>query len=250
LPSVSIKTSEASNDIQESLPPTPSFTNQERLALLFPHTNVYLKDLDRLVYGNELNWPDMRYMNEGAYLLGRTIIPIEIRIVPAGNTVKGYNPVTEELSEAIEYIKHVIGNGFRPPTLEVVFIPPGGSLVMVQIDVQASGSDPSFSCGQDYEGPRGDAFRISYPGLGEHENAYQPEYGNIYSVAYTLGDFNSPFINCLDDGWLYFYLPTLDVDPSLLWLEFIQTVDKKDTVTGERYSDTILSFWTLTDRPQ
>jgi len=239
------------SDVVDQPPPPPSFTHQERLSYIFPHTNVYDKDLDRVVYGNDLNWPDMRYLNEGAYLLGRTITPIDFLIIPAGNTVKAYDPNTGELFEAIEYIEQVIEHGRRPPTLEVVFIPPGGSLVMVQIDVEASETDPEFICGDtsSYEGPRGDSFRISYPGLGEHENAYTPEYGKGNTIAYTLGDFDAPFIDCLDDGWMYFYLPTLEVDPSQLWLEFIQMVDGANSYTGERYSDTALSFWTLSDRP-
>jgi hypothetical protein len=238
----------AAPDATQSALPAPELSPEERLSLAIPPVNVYRKDLDRLVYGNQLDWPEMRYLHEGANLLGRTITPVDYRIIPAGDTVKAYIPADDEVvPDAILYIEEILEQGFRPAEIDGVFIPPGGSLVMIQIDVEPPMTKSDETCGSSYEGPHGDSFRIAYPDLGEHPIAYTPIYPN--SGGYKLGEFAAPFADCLDDGWLYFYLPTLEADPAEIWLEFVQTENGYDDITGEPYSDTTLSFWTLTERP-
>ncbi len=234
------------SDAAQSDPLTPDLPLEERLSLAFPRINVRNKDLDRLVYGNQLDWPEMRYLNEGAELLGRTITPVDFQIFPGGDTVSIYSPRDEQLyTDTLWYITDVLEKGKR--AFDAVMIPPGGSLVMIQIEVEPPISNPDETCGSSYEGPRGDSFRIAYPGLGEHTVAYTPSYP--YSEGYKLEEYAAPFVDCPDDGWLYFYLPTLEADPAKLWLEFVQTDDGYDDITGERFTETTLSFWTLTERP-
>ncbi len=235
-----------SSDAAQGAPPTPNLSLEERLSLAIPRTNVDRKDLDRLVYGNQLDWPEMRYLNEGAELFGRTITPVDFQIFPGGDTVSVYSPRDEQLyTDALWYITEVLQEGQR--AFDAVMIPPGGSLVMIQVEFQPPISNPDETCGSSYKGPRGDSFRIAYPGLGEHAVAYTPTYP--YSGGYKLEEYAAPFVDCPDDGWLYFYLPTLEPDPAKIWLEFIQTEDRYDERTGERIIGTKLAFWTLTVRP-
>jgi hypothetical protein len=242
---VSAKSADSSNASQV-VPPTPNLSFEERLSLAIPRTNVDRKDLDRLVYGNQLDWPEMRYLNEGVELLGRTITPVDFQILPGGDTVSVYSPRDEQLyTDALWYITEVLEKSQR--AFDAVMIPPGGSLVMIQIEIEPPISNPGETCGSSYEGPRGDSFRIAYPGLGEHAVAYTPSYP--YSGGYKLEEYAAPFVDCPDDGWLYFYLPTLEADPAMIWLEFVQTKDRYDEQTGERIIGTKLAFWTLTERP-
>jgi hypothetical protein len=235
-----------SSDAAQGVPPTPNLSFEERLSRAIPRTNVNRKDLDRLAYGNQLDWPEMRYLNESAELLGRTITPVDFQIHPGGDTVSVYSPRDEQLyTDALWYISEVLEKGQR--AFDAVMIPPGGSLLMVQIEVEPPVSNPEETCGSSYEGPRGDSFRIAYPGLGEHAVAYTPSYP--YSGGYKLEEYAAPFVDCLDDGWLYFYLPSLEADPAKIWLEFVQTEDWYDERTGERISEAKLAFWTLTERP-
>jgi len=230
----------------QTIPPSPDLSAEERLALAIPSVNVHGKDLDRLVYGNQLDWPEMRYLKEGAEILGRTITPIEYKIISGGNNVSIYAPPSDTyFADALWYITEGLEKGRR--ALDTVVIPPGGSLVMIQIDIEPPIVNPDNTCGSSYEGPRGDSFRIAYPDLGEHPVAYTPSYP--YTEGYGLGDYAAPFVDCPDDGWLYFYLPTLEADPAKIWLEFVQTENGYDDITGEQYSETTLSFWTLTERP-
>ncbi|MEJ2550558.1 MAG: hypothetical protein P8Z42_00880 [Anaerolineales bacterium] len=235
-----------SSDAAQGVQSTPNLSFEERLSRAIPRTNVDRKDLDRLVYGNQLDWPEMRYLNEGVTLLGRTVTPIDFQIFPGGDTVSVYSPRDGQLyTDALWYITEVLENGQR--AFDAVMIPPGGSLVMVQIEIEPPISNPDETCGSSYEGPRGDSFRIAYPGLGEHAVAYTPLYP--YSGGYKLQEYAAPFVDCPDDGWLYFYIPTLEADPANIWLEFVQSTAWYDERTGEPIVGTKLAFWTLTERP-
>ncbi len=180
----------AAPDTLQIAPPTPDLSPEERLSLAIPPVNVVRKDLDRLVYGNQLDWPEMRYLNEGAEILGRTITPVDFRIIPGGDNVSIYAPPSDTyFADALWYITEGLEKGRR--ALDTVVIPPGGSLVMIQIEVEPPIANPDETCGSAYEGPSGDSFRIAYPDLGEHPIAYTPSYP--YTEGYELGDYAAPF---------------------------------------------------------
>lgn len=227
-----IATYEESGGISQSSPPPPDLSTQERISLGLPARDIpWGSELNRLVQGNDLDWPEMHYLNESIELRFNTITPTDVRIVPAGNTVQIYNPATEEMLDATSILANNEMKN-RPRVIDFLFIPPGGSLIMVEIKV-----DPGVSCSMDDNSNpfSGDDFRISYPGLGEHQIAYSPFFG--YS-SYEFGEYNSIYSDCPNDGWLYFYLPSLEIDPSKLWLEHI----------SEHPEPVQMGFWTLVSR--
>lgn len=227
-----VATNEKTVQISQNNRTAPNLSTQERLSLAFPAIDIpWGSELNRLVQGNELDWPEMHYLNEGIELRGRTVTPTNVRVVPAGNTVQIYNPPTDEMLDATDVLeKNRMKN--RPRVIDFLFIPPGGSLIMIEIKV-----DPGVSCSiGDYSNPlSGKDFRISYPGLGEHQIAYSPVFDD---PSYEFGEYNSIYSNCVNSGWLYFYLPSLEIDPSKLWLEHI----------SEHPEPVQMGFWTLVTR--
>lgn len=221
------------DEITQDTPPPPDLSIQERIALALPPRDVtWISDLNRLVHGNQLDWPEMKYLNESTELRGRTVTPVELRIVPAGNSVQAYHPSTGEMINAESILESNVMRD-RPSTIDFLFIPPGGSLIMVKIEVR-----PSVTCTGEVQGPRGNDFRVAYPGFGEQELAYKPSIRFIDQLPYEFGEYNSILVDCLNDGWLYFYLPSLEIDPTDLWLEYVSEAPKP----------TELGFWTLTTR--
>jgi hypothetical protein len=76
------------------------------------------------------------------------------------------------------------------------------------------------------------SLRISYPQYGASDII------TLESFFYPLGEFNSVAPFSSDDGWAYFIVPGIDLDPEQIWLEHIEG-------SNEEY----MIFWTLAERP-
>lgn len=208
-------------------------------AVFDPHP-VPNQPFNRLVHGNPIDWPPMRYLGEGVTVRGRTLTPTEVRVVPGQHTLVAYAPYLDEGIPADHLME---GNRYthqRPPISISLFIPPGASLVMVhlELDPAAGHWDPELGtvCDEDpYDGPLPTALRLSYPGLGEHG---LPDSGTGCTPSfcpYHFAEMTQPPYACPYTGWYYFYLPTLEIDPAQLWLAYVTTDE--------------LVFWTLAARP-
>jgi hypothetical protein len=131
----------------------------------------------------------------------------------------------------------------QQPVRPGLVMPPNASLVMVRIETDPSLgeerwlTDTVFVCGEDRISPsafdyQGNKYRVSYPGLGELPLLPGSErywFGEDQGIGDSF---------CPESGWMYFVVPGLEVDPSLLWLEYMA-----GTESGE------LAFWTLAEMP-
>lgn len=210
--------------------------------------------LNRAVYDNISEWPDMLYLNESAGI-GKdknalvSITPVDVRIVNGRKVPVNYNPVDDIIKTEPAVLSRQLRGFYGKP---IVFIPPNTSLVMVRIETNPSigrwvGQDeyPGTTAGPTFECPDvqidysydPNKFRISYPEVGEARVFVDID------GEYWLDDFQpvgwwSPSGTCPASGWLYSYLPTLTLDPNQLWLEYVGGTQKNQ-----------LAFWTLTTRP-
>jgi len=210
---------------------SPRLSPRERLALAFPSTRVGFENfMNRLVYNDIEKWPQMRYVGEYAQIGGKNVTIMDVKVVQGGSVTKAYAPETGQMGNALRGT-----TDFRLSKMPVLIIPPEASLVMVRIEVDQPwgymSDEGQYICTY-HDEPNGSNFRLAYPGLGE------TDVRNTFfhtDPLYEFGEFNSPNIMCLGNGWLYFYIAKLEVDPTKLWLEYIHHED--------------IAFWTLTERP-
>ncbi len=228
-----------SPDGPDNLP--PQLMTADRLVLAYPMVTARgtaLFDVSRAINGDVRKWPEMRFLEEYELIGGVgyepvSVRPVEIRIVRGSSTPMSYSPELDiskpEPNGSPAWYRGLLD---KP----VLFIPPNASLVMVRIETNPS---PGVWAGPGvYQCPddgtrwayRPSGFRLGSPGLGET----QVELGGYF----WFGEYQAPSDQCPGNGWLYFIVPGLDVDPSLLWLEYIAGTD-----VGQ------LAFWTLTERP-
>jgi hypothetical protein len=220
----------------------PGLSIEEWLVLAYPRQAGREKlGENRVVGGYIVAWPDMKYLGEGAEIAGAgyepvSVTPTEIRIVPGTSVPVSYSPELDvsrpEPEGSAQWFR---GRLDRP----VMLIPPNASLVMVRVETDPSlgqwTAPGEYQCPDEAArwayGP--DDFRLGYPGLGETE-VY------LSGDGFWFGEFQSPAggYRCPGNGWLYFILPGVELDPSLIWLEYTGHIGH-----GQ------LAFWTLTERP-
>lgn len=144
-----------------------------------------------------------------------------------------YSPEGDEMVAAPEGSPGWITGQLDRP---VMVIPPNASLVIVRIETIPSLGDwagpGTYVCPEDQTEWRYRAtnFRLGYPGLGEalvHIGGDRFWFGEYQGVGYA----------CPGSGWLYFIVAEIDVDPSLLWLEYVGGTELEE-----------LAFWTLSVR--
>jgi hypothetical protein len=225
--------------ISEKTAPQPSTSRS--LLLAYPAVDVHKlgpETLSRAIHANISDWPAMEYLGELAQIEGAgyepvSVRPTEIRIVRGSSIPMSYSPELD-----IGKPEPNGSPGWYRGSLDkpVLFIPPNASLVMVKLETLPSpgqwAGPGEYQCPDDGTrwGYRPSEFRLGYPGLGET----RVELGGDF----WFGDYQAPGLGCPGNGWLYFIILGLDVDPSLLWLEYIG-----GTEVGQ------LAFWTLTERP-
>ena len=198
---------------------------QERIALAFPSTGLISQSLDRVKDGNKLEWPEMNYLGEAVIFQESTVIPEELRIVEGGSVAVVYSPEEDQMLDAPTGIpRHLQGH-----PLPAVMIPPRSSLVMVRMEVEYEGS---FTTQTDQKSYTHSGLRISYPQYGASDII------TLESFFYPLGEFNSVAPFGSDNGWVYFIVPGIDLEPAQLWLEYIRGSNEDAMI-----------FWTLTERP-
>jgi hypothetical protein len=224
--------------VAEDVP--PELSSQERIRLGYPrvHAGGTGGGPNRAINGDVFEWPEMRFLEEYELIGGVgyepvSVRPTEIRIVRGSSIPMSYSPELD-----IGKPEPNGSPGWYRGSLDkpVLFIPPNASLVMVKLETLPSpgqwAGPGEYQCPDDGTrwGYRPSEFRLGYPGLGET----RVELGGDF----WFGDYQAPGLGCPGNGWLYFIIPGLDVDPSLLWLEYIG-----GTEVGQ------LAFWTLTERP-
>ncbi len=217
---------EVSGNLEDSGINSPGFPAiQERLALAFPSQGLLSRSLDRVKDGNRLEWPEMNYLGEAVIFQEIKVIPEEVRIVEGGSVAVVYSPEEDDLFDLPTGIpSHQYG---RP--IPAVMIPPRSSLVMVRMEVENEGSSTTQTDQNSYTHS---GLRISYPQYGASDII------TLESFFYPLGEFNSVAPFSSDDGWAYFIVPGIDLDPAQIWLEHIEGSNEEDMI-----------FWTLTERP-
>jgi hypothetical protein len=204
-------------------------TVQERIELAFPPTGPNSPYLDRVLDGGYLEWPEMKYLGEPGYikLHGTTITPVETFIYESGSVVQYYNPQEGYPIDAPTGLPRS-RQGFSMPA---VMVPPYTSLVLVHLN--AAFDKPCA------ETPAGKTlffgyFRISYPTIGASRIEI------LDPVYYTdLGDFQSVQDYCTENGWAYFLIPGVPLDPTKIWLEYM-----------ERTEIEARAIWSLSERPR
>ncbi len=80
---------------------------------------------------------------------------------------------------------------------------------------------------------REDYLLLAYPSLGE-----VTPFRTLYPGEVNYGPFNQPQSGCFGNGWYYFFLATLNSDPSMIWLTYNDDSDPE-----------LQALWTLTSRP-
>ena len=224
--------------VSEGQETAPALHVQERLALAYPPVDVTwgLSDSSRAADGDTSVWPEMRYLGEEGQIGGVTVTPQEIRLVRGRSIPMLYSPEHDEMVDAPTGSPPAVGGLRDRPGL---VIPPNASLVMVRMDADPAlgywAGRGQFVC-SDKDASRfhynNSFYRISYPGLGGRP--FIPQ-----SDRYWFGEYQGITGSaCPESGWMYFFISGLDVDPSLLWLEYVA-----GTEPGE------LAFWTLSGRP-
>jgi len=198
---------------------------QERIALAFPSPGLLSRSMDRVKDGNRLEWTEMNYLGEAVIFQEIKVVPEEVRIVEGGSVAVVYSPEEDDMFDLPTGIpSHQYG---RP--IPAVMIPPRSSLVMVRMEVEHEGS---FTTQTDHKSYTHSGLRISYPQYGASDII------TLESFFYPLGEFNSVAPFSSDNGWAYFIVPGIDLDPAQMWLEYIRGSSEED-----------MTFWTLTERP-
>ncbi|NIN00759.1 MAG: hypothetical protein GTO24_22560 [candidate division Zixibacteria bacterium] len=156
----------------------------------------------------------------------------DFKIVAGGATPKAYLPGTGEMYDAPDGGRRWIRWG-----TPAVIIPPKATLVMVKVDVY-----PSLLWENDCTNPSTGKktelqeryLSLSYPEFGEISALETFAPGQV-----NFGPYDQPQQDCFGNGWYYFFLATLNPDPSKIWLAY------------NDYSDPELqAFWTLISKPQ
>ena len=221
---------------------SPKLEVQDRLLLAYMPVDVQRSGdhWSRATDGNTSEWPKMLHLGEAGQIGEVTVTPQEIRIVPGRSIPMLYSPEHDEMVDAPTGSPSWIRGLLNRPGL---VIPPNGSLVMVRIETDPNLGDERWLSGSvwvcgdegisssdfDYHGSE---YRVSYPGLGE-----MPLLAG--SLEFSFGEYQGIGDSfCPESGWMYFMILGLDVDPSLLWLEYVA-----GTEPGQ------LAFWTLSERP-
>ncbi len=215
-----------SGNFEDSGTNSPAFpVVQERIALAFPSSGLLSRRLDRIKDGNWLKWPEMNYLSEAVIFKGSLVVPEEVRIIEGGSVVVVYSPEEEQMYDAPTGIpRHLQGH-----PLPAVMIPPRSSLVMVRMKVEY---EDSLTTQTEQNSYTHSGLRISYPQYGASDIII------LESYFYPLGEFNSVAPFSSDNGWAYFIVPGIDLDPVQMWLEHIEGSNEEDIV-----------FWTLVERP-
>ncbi len=198
---------------------------QERIDLAFQSTKPSLYRLDRVMDGNVLEWPEMKFLGEAVTIQSTTITPLEVRTVEGGDVPVFYSPEEDDRFEA------PTGNPrkWQGQVLPAVMIPPGTSLVMLRLSAEYEGLCTRETASNYFWFRR---LRISYSEYGASDIII------LDPSRYLLGEFKSVNEYCSENGWAYFLVPGINLDPAKLTLEQISGSDKEDMV-----------FWTMTEKP-
>jgi hypothetical protein len=226
---------------------SPLITIPVQIKMAYPSDT--LDYLERVSGSNINEWPEMKYLGEtvdiGEEVENQiSVTPIEIRIIPGSNVPLTYSPVLDITRTEPQTAPRNWGGLRGKP---IVFIPPNSSLVMIRIETNPSigswvGQDeyPGTTTGAFFECPdtgvrfdySSSKYRLSYPTLGESEVKLDVD------GYYWLGEYQPLGFGCPASGWLYFYMPSMELNPGELWLEYLGGASKNE-----------LAFWTMTDRP-
>lgn len=226
----------------QGIPESPQLEMHERLVLAYLPMDVRQSgdNRSRATDGNTSEWPEMLYLGEAGRVGNVTVTPQEIRIVPGRSIPMLYSPEHDEMIDAPKGSPSSIRGYLNRPGL---VMPPNASLVMVRIETDPDLGDEvwqgglTWVCGAEGTPPsdfhyRGDEYRVSYPGVGEMPL-------RLGGLEYSFGEYQGIGDGlCPEGGWMYFVLPGLELNPSVLWLEYMA-----GTEPGE------LAFWTLAERP-
>jgi hypothetical protein len=198
---------------------------QERITLAFPTTGLLSRSLDRVKDGNRIDWPEMNYLGEAVVIKGTMVIPEELRIVEGESVAVVYSPEEEDMFDTPTGIPRQL-QGHQIPA---VMIPPRSSLVMVRMEVEYTGICTRDTANKSFAHS---GLRISYPQYGASDIII------LDPLRHQLGEFSSVARYCSNNGWAYFVVPGIDLDPAQMWLEYIRGSNKEDMI-----------FWTLAERP-
>jgi hypothetical protein len=222
-------------DVDQQAPEPPAMSPAERAQLAFPGFRLggEVRGVfpGRMMSGDFMAWPQMRYIGDSAEIAGKTFTLNEVKLVPGGNEPLAYEPATGRKRPAPEGLST---NLFDFSKNTEVFIPPNATLVMLQVDVEPEAVEkPAGEAGCQTAGERdyGGILRVSYE-LNGSSNILRT------SSDENFGRFGSPTIYCFSNGWIYFHINKLDVDPSQLWFEIVD----------DEY-DHQVALWTLTPPP-
>jgi hypothetical protein len=185
----------------------------------------------RMMSQNFNDWPPMLHIGDSAEIAGKTFTVKDVLLVPGSDRPVAYEPATGRKRFAPEGLRT---NLFDFSKNTEVFIPPNSTLVMVSIDVEPEALLPpptQIGCQSPGERDFGSILRISYPHLGEFPVVRT-------SHVESFGEFNSPTLFCLTNGWLYFNTMTLNVNQDQLWFELVDEEVDQD-----------LAIWSLTSLP-
>ncbi|MBN2471845.1 MAG: hypothetical protein JXN59_14075 [Anaerolineae bacterium] len=172
------------------------------------------ESIDRLNH-QYAQWPAMHSLGDLSQVGDRKIAIQDHLLVLGSGEMMSFTPTTGE--------KQVIGRAMKyvGADWDKVIIPPGSSLVMVQIQVQPE-APPDCS---DFLLYRFVLEVPTYPAVQAWNFPRNDRLGN-YSTADT---------GCLTSGWLYFYVPALQIDMDQAWI----------AVTGLFETGPSASIWRL-----
>lgn len=223
---------EADQGLLQPTPEPPAPPAEERIRLAFPGFEPGVPEVDSLFPGRVVDrdfadWPPMRYLGDSAHIAGKTFTVQEVLLVPGETYAIVYEPATRN--------KRAAPGGLRTNLFDFskntgVFIPPNTTLVMVRIEVEPEAILPpprEIGCFSPDERVYDVLFRVSYPRRGETQVI-------LTSHVENFGRFGSPTHFCLTDGWSYFHIGDIGIDPSSLWFEIVD---------GE--VDMAVALWTL-----
>jgi hypothetical protein len=221
----------------------PRLTTTERLHLAYPLVSAGGTAplvQSRAINGDVFEWPEIRYLREDSQIwtVGFepvSVKPVEIRIVQGGSIPFSYSPELDMTRPEPEGSPPWFRSQLDRP---VLLIPPNASLVMVRIETTPSpgywAGRRTFVCPEGSEATwryRPSDFRMGYPGLAETRV-------NLRGDSFWFGEYQAAGYGCPGSGWLYFIVPEVSLDPSLVWLAYIS-----GTSPGQ------LAFWRLRERP-
>ncbi len=216
----------------QSVDEPPRLDVSQRFRISFPHTPTKSGHiLNRTVHNDFSLWPEMNYLNEDVILDGSKITISDFKIVAGGTIPKAYLPETGKMFDAPDG-----GLEWHRWGSPAVIIPPKASLVIVNINLEPAleWQDGCINPSTEQKTElRDDDLTMAYSRLGEISPLRTFIPGRV-----NYGPYNQPQSGCFGNGWYYFFLGTLDPDPSRIWLAY------------NDYSDPeIQAFWTLTSRP-